>query len=143
MLKNYTTSIDTSKSIAEIIDFIVDVGATDISQSFSNKECVAVRFIINHSGRSIVYKLEANPEAAYAILLAEKKRVNNDVKAKVRKQSFKTSWRILRDWVYAQCALIKLGQATPVQLFLSYAYDPATDSTVYDRLESGELKMLK
>lgn len=142
MLKNYTTTIDASKSIAEIIDFIVDVGATDISQTFENKECVSIRFIISNMGNSIIYKLTANPDAAYAILIEQKKRINDEVRQKVKKQSFKTAWRILRDWIDSQCALIKLGQATPMQLFLSYAYDPNTDSTVYERLNEGSLKFL-
>lgn len=142
MLKNYTTTIDSSKSISEITNFIVDVGATDISQSFAEKECVAIRFIINHNGHSVIYKLQANPDAAYDILIKGRKRINAEIKQKVKKQAFKTAWRILRDWVDVQCALIKLGQATPMQLFLSYAYDPASDSTVYDRLEAGNLKLL-
>ena len=142
MLKNYTTNIESSKSISEIIDFIVDVGATDISQSYENKECVAIRFIITERGQSIIYKLTANPDAAYQILIRERKRINTAVREKVMKQAYKTAWRILRDWIHAQCALIQLGQATPVQLFLSYAYDPSTNSTVYDRLQSGDLKLL-
>lgn len=142
MLKNYTTTIDSTKSIAEIIDFIVNVGATDISQSFKERECVAIKFIINHNENSVVYKLTANPEAAYSILISQRKKINPEIEEKVRKQAFKVAWRILRDWIDAQCALIKLGQATPVQLFLSYMYDPSSDSTIYDKLESGELKLL-
>ena len=144
MLKNYTTKIDTSKSISEILDFLVDVGATGVSQTYVDKECTAIQFVIlNEMQVSVVYKLTANPDAAYEILISEKKRINADVTAKVRKQSYKTAWRILRDWVYAQCALIKLGQATPMQLFLSYAYDPDNDKTIYDRVTDGSLKLLK
>lgn len=143
MLKNYTTNIDSSKSIAEIIDFIVEVGATDISQSFIKKECNAIKFIIPHNGESIIYKLSANPDAAYHILKKQRKRINSEIEEKLRKQAFKTAWRILRDWVYAQCALIQLGQASPMQLFLSYAFDDQMGTTIYERIEEGGLKLLK
>lgn len=142
MLKNYTTTIDAQKSIAEIVGFLVDIGATGISQQFQNKECVAIQFIVDEKGNSVIYKLTANPDAVYSILIAQRKRVNSEVKEKIKVQSFKTAWRIVRDWVHAQCALIKLEQATAMQLFLSYAYDPSLESTVYERIQSGQIKLL-
>lgn len=142
MLKNYTTTISVSRSISEIMDFLVDIGATNISQDFEDKNCTAIKFVIVHFGESVIYRLKANPESAYKLLISEKKRINKDVEEKVKKQSYMTAWRIIRDWVYAQCALIKLDQATPLQLFLSYAYDPAKDSTFYERVEDGNLKLL-
>lgn len=142
MLKNYTTTIDSIKSIQEIISFLVQVNAKSIAQDYQDGECVAIKFLIDHKGTTVAYKLEPSPEAAYDIIISKRKRVNQEVKDKVRKQSYKTAWRILRDWVDAQCALIKLEQATPLQLFLSYAYDEANDTTFYNKLENSDLKLL-
>lgn len=143
MLKNYTTKVPVSKSIGEIISFLVEAGASNISQDFdSNQDCTAIKFVITHVEQSVIYKLQPKPGSAERILLSARKRVDNEVKEKVRKQSYMVAWRILRDWVDAQCALIKLEQATPLELFLSYAYNPAKDETFYDRIEAGNLKLL-
>lgn len=143
MIKNYTTTIDSMKSIQEIIGFLVEVNAKSIAQDYEKGECVAIKFLIDHNGVTVSYKLQPSPDAAYNILISSRKRVNDEVKDRIRTQSYKTAWRILRDWVDAQCALIKLQQATPLQLFLSYAYDEVNNVTFYNRLEKSDLKLLK
>ena len=139
-IKNYTTSISASKSISEIIDFVIEINASGISQVIEDKKCIAINFAITEErlGNTITYRLKANPEAAYQILISKRKRITPEIKENISIQANKVAWRILRDWVHAQCALIQLGQATPIQLFLSYALDEKTNTTIFERIQNGE-----
>jgi hypothetical protein len=40
---------------------------------------------------------------------------------KIREQAEWVSWRILKDWVEAQMALVESGQAEAAQVFMPYA----------------------
>jgi len=141
MIKNYTTTIEASKSIGEIINLLAGIGASYVSQKFRDGDCVAIKFTISHQGTDVTYSLEPNPEATFLILKSKRKRPNAESDKKDKKQSFKVSWRILKDWTDAQCALIQLEQATPLQLFLSYAWSEKAGNTFYSQIE-GNLKLL-
>ena len=56
-------------------------------------------------------------------------------------QAARVAWRILKDWVEAQMAVIDAGMATLPQVFLPYAQTD-TGETVYERFESGNLLRL-
>ena len=48
-------------------------------------------------------------------------------------QATRTAWRILKDWLLAQLALIETGMASVEQVFLPYAQNPS-GQTVYEAL---------
>jgi len=48
-------------------------------------------------------------------------------------QATRTAWRILKDWLLAQSALIETGMATVEQVFLPYAQN-ASGLTLYEAL---------
>jgi len=138
MIKNYSTNISASKSIQEIIDFLIDINAQSINQIVNkDKQIESITFSIIHNDQTVFYNLKAKPEGAYQYLISERKRFNKDVEKKLTEQSYKVAWRILRDWVYAQCALIKLEQASPLQVFLSFAYDKKSQTSFYDKVNSN------
>jgi hypothetical protein len=52
------------------------------------------------------------------------------------------SWRILKNWVEAQIALIESGQADPAQVFLPYVVE-RSGKTIYELfIESNKQKAL-
>ena len=58
-------------------------------------------------------------------------------------QSNKTAWKILSDWPEIQCSMILLGQAKPLQMFLSFVYDMKSDETFFDKVSNGKMKLLQ
>ena len=57
-----------------------------------------------------------------------------------RQQAIRTSWRILKDWVETQMALLETGMVTMDEIFLPYMLSGG--QTFYQALVAGEVKML-
>ncbi len=59
---------------------------------------------------------------------------------KTKEQAARVAWRIIKDWVEAQIAIIDAGMATVTQVFLPYAQTP--EGTVYECFEKRGMPAL-
>jgi hypothetical protein len=143
-IKNYTSTIDASKSMAYIEELLVDIGATNINKQYVNKICTGITFLLYDAQllKTIPYHFKAQVEECFTILWKEVKRPHPNTKELVRQQASKTAWKILSDWTELQCSMILLGQAKPLQMFLPFMYDPATNETLFDKVTNGKVKLL-
>lgn len=144
-LKNYTSSVPASTSMARIQRSLVEAGATDISMKFDpeSKICVAITFRMIVSGHlPMFFQLPAKIDPCFKVLFAEVKRPRPDTQRLVREQAERTAWKIVSDWVDIQLSMILLEQAEPMQVFLPYVYDPAKDKTFYESLKESSFKGL-
>ena len=57
-----------------------------------------------------------------------------------RQQAVRASWRILKDWVEAQMALLETGMVTMDEIFLPYMLFGG--QSLYQALTAGEFKAL-
>lgn len=116
---NYSTKISVSKTIGEISEILGKAGATSISTQYEKNIPSALFFCIEVSGAPINFKLPAN-WLGVAKCIREDQSIprafkNDDDQAR------RTAWRIIKDWVEAQMALIESGQAELAEVFLPYA----------------------
>lgn len=136
---NYTTEVPAAKSIAEIQKILLAHKAAAIMTEYEDDGTPhALSFKIKGTnGEVLPFKLPANAEAVYQHLLGL--RVNTvwqeEVKAKIRKQAERTAWRIIKDWVEAQMAVIDTKMVPLAQVFMPYLM---VDSkrTLYDAMVS-------
>lgn len=135
---NYTTKIDTAKTIAEIQAKLVVAGAEAVLTEYKDGIVNAVSFRMQHKGALISFRL---PARIMPILLILRDDPNVPRKLKTCEQAARVSWRIVKVWIEAQLALVEAEQAEMVQVFLPYAQD-ATGKTVYERLADSGFKML-
>lgn len=136
-IKNYSTVVPPDKSAAQIVALLVRKGATTISQKFNAAgELVAISFVIEVNGGPIPFVLPVNVDGVAAALHRERpwNRNRNCGKEayaiKLHAEARWVAWRILRDWVEAQIAMIESGQVEMPQVFLPYATS-ASGHTVY------------
>lgn len=142
-LKNYTSTVPSSTSMAKIEKNLVAAGATDISKKYQDQICTGITFRMLIAGQMpMFFQLPAKIEPCYKVLWAEVKRPNSDTKQRVREQAERTAWKIIADWVEIQLSMILLEQAEPLQIFLPYVYDPAREQTFFDRLKENQFKGL-
>lgn len=114
-LKNYTTSVSVDKSIMEIERFLTMFGATHVMKEFLSDGTVkSLSFKIQNKG----YKLPMNVEGVEKIMFKRSSLTPNQ-----RQQAYKTTWRIIRDWVHSQLSLLASGQAQPEEVLLPYLWD--------------------
>lgn len=143
-IKNYTSTVPSSTSMARIEKMLVSVGASSISKRYDKKQiCTGITFIIDDEKvqQSIPYFLEARVEDCYKILTAEVKRPRKDTLTKLLDQADRTAWKILSDWTEIQCTMILLGQATPLQIFLPFVYDMRKGETLYQKVIFGKIPL--
>lgn len=136
-LKNYTSTVPAATSMSRIEQSLVSAGATDISKKYESGICRAITFrmMINHN--PVFFQLPAKIDTCFNVLWKEVKRPLADTKAKTMEQASRTAWKIVSDWVDIQLTMIMLEQAEPMQVFLPYVYNPATETTFYEQLKGN------
>lgn len=119
---NYTTQIDSEKTIMEIQKVLVTHGATKITTDYSPKGIpCAVTFCINFNGNMIAYALPANSEGVLRAMKNNKKVPNS---LRNEEQAQRVAWRIIKEWVVAQCAIVEANVSEMTEVFLPYAILP-------------------
>ena len=86
------------------------------------------------------YRLPANTDGVYRALPAAKsagKLPGLPWHRIARDQAARVSWRILKDWVEAQMALIDTGMVQMQEVFLPYMLADKEGRTVYEIMEGG------
>lgn len=141
-LKNYTSEVPATTSMGKIEQNLVAAGATDISKKYEDGVCVAITFRMVVNTQVLFFKLPARVEHCFKVLWKEVKRPVAGTKERTRQQAARTAWKIISDWVEIQLSMIKLEQALPLQVFLPYVYDPASEQTFFEKLEQTNFKQL-
>lgn len=126
---NYTTDVPAERTIAQVIGLLARKGAQSITQDFFDDGRVkAVRFLLKVGGIPTCFSLPVNIDGVAGVLMTEKPysyRASHITRdqwiAKQREAAERISWRILKDWIEAQMALIESGQAEVGQVFMPYA----------------------
>src|SRR4030095_4409462 len=147
-LLNYTTSISPEKTVAEIQSKLAKAGAWQILHEYQRGtgELIGLSFRIDTQFGPMAFRLPANIDAVTKILVKQRVRSKPD-----RAMAARVAWRVLKDWVEAQLALLETGQVTMEQVFLAFAQD-SKGRTVYETLvgqkfagllqEGGERKVI-
>ena len=142
-LLNYTTTIDAAKTVGEIEKNLAKHGARAILKNYDDNGHIAtLSFTIPYGEQSIPYRLPVNPEAVLRVL----ERQNVPAKYKNKPQAIRVAWRIVKDWVEAQMAILETEMVEMKQIFLPYMlsdsgktlYETMTDKGFY--LTEGESK---
>ena len=113
-LLNYTTKVDVYTTIGAIQGQLVKHGARKIMQDYDDDgRILSLSFQIDtpHGPRAI--RLPANVAAVDAVLTKQK--VKHDWE-----QAERVAWRIVKDWVEAQMAILESQMVQIDEIFLPY-----------------------
>src|SRR5882724_8918263 len=115
---NYTTEVPAATTISQVIGMLARKGAQSITQDFLGDGRVkAVSFVLRVGVMPVRFLLPANTDGVAGVLRKENpytsrsRGTRNDYEDKQKQQAERIAWRILKDWVEAQMALIESGQA--------------------------------
>lgn len=148
-IMNYSTIVPPEKSIGEITSLLIRKGARSITQDFFDDGRVkAVSFIMAVGNVPTRFVLPANTTGVAGVMMDEKpynasrsKLTRDGYKQKMAAQAEWVAWRILKDWVSAQMALIESGQAQAAQVFLPYATEQSGRSLFELYVESNQKQL--
>lgn len=132
-IKNYTTGIDVFQSIGEIQGMLASHGATKVMVDYDGGLPVGITFAIATEYGTRGFSLPANVDGVKAVFSQQR------VKAQPG-QAERTAWRNIRDWIYAQIAIIEAGMVRMDEVFLPYLVD-SQGKTLYQAYLSGQLAL--
>ena len=143
-IKNYTTDVPTAKTISEIHLMLAEHGAKKIMFDYDDDSRLrAVCFTILTPMGEQGIKLPSNVERVQEVLRQQR----NNPKVRNRtsidasyEQAERVAWRIVKDWLGAQLAILETEMVSPDQVFLPYFVDQS-GRTLYEAYNAGRLAL--
>lgn len=122
-LLNYTSEIPVERTVGEISMLLAKGGARQVMHDYDDDgNIVALSFSLDLDGQMIPFRLPTDWRPVQKVL--EKAVVKAHVPRawlSSENHSRDVAWRITKDWVEAQLAIIETQMVTTAQVFLPYA----------------------
>lgn len=124
----YTSEIAPEMTIAEIRKCLVRHGASAIVTNYDKEtgKATGLIFKMRLGDISLTFRLPLDWRPVYVILTSGSKFNSRDEERNVerknryRERAERTAWRIVKDWIDAQMALVETKMITALQVFLPY-----------------------
>lgn len=129
---NYTTKIDTFQTVGEIQGILAKHGARKMMIEYDGKgepETIAFEILTPYGSRGI--KLPSNWSAVFAVLKKQKVKCDEE-------QAKRTAWRIVKDWVASQMAILEAEMVSMDEIFLPYMVDKS-GRTLYENYLDNQI----
>ncbi len=132
-IKNYTTTVTSEKTIGEIEALLARKGASKIMKEYDpTGEVSALCFMLRMGDSELPFSLPMREESIYKLLEQQCKKGSIRRSFVTRAQAKRIGWRILKDWVDAQLALVEIGMAQMDEVFMPYLYSAQRRQTLYE-----------
>jgi len=136
---NYTTQIKATKTVGEIQQILAKAKAKQIVFDYDDSgEPSALQFMIIFEEQPIHFRLPCNVEGVFKALYNARGVPN---KLRSREQARRVAWRIIKDWIEAQLAIVEARQAEMVEVFLPYVV-AQTGQTFFQQFKENHQKLL-
>lgn len=136
-LLNYTTKISAAKTAMEIVSHLAKAGARQVLTDYNDRGgIVAISFAYpDAQGELQKYRLPVDVAAVEKVMRSQ----NIPRPLKTTEQAERVAWRILKDWVEAQLAILETGMVVFDQVMLPYMMIPG--GTVYELYRNQQLAL--
>ena len=136
---NYTTTITAEKTASEIQIKLAKARAQAVLCEYGPDGVMsAMSFRIATQHGVVAFRLPASTDGVYKALMRDSKVPR---RLKTRPQAANVAWRVLKDWIEAQLAIVEAGMADMAEVFLPYA-QRNDGVTVYQAMTAGGMKAL-
>lgn len=136
-----TTDVPVTRSVAGIIDMLVQSGARSINQEYAaDGKITGVRFTLPVKDGLAAFALPARVQAVEALLRRRKQNsswMSDTDKRRLREKAERVAWRQLFAWVEAQLAMIHAEMVEPAEVFLPYALHAGSGLTFFEMFKTG------
>ena len=133
-LLNYTTKVNVYATLGEIQGQLVKHGAKKIMQDYDDDgNITALSFMVDTPTGPRGIRLPANVDAVHAVLARQKVKCD-------REQAERVAWRIVKDWVEAQMAILESEMVQMDEIFLPYMIG-STGKTVFEAYRNNQLSL--
>ena len=136
-LLNYTTQIEASKTVGQIHGILVAHGAQAVLTNYDTQgQIVSLSFEVATPHGIAHIQLPVDPEAVLRVM----KKYGSHVPTRLqnRPQAIRVAWRIVKDWVEAQMAILETEMVKMEQIFLPYI-QTQDGQTLFEVFESRKM----
>jgi hypothetical protein len=146
-VKNITTGIGADKTIMELEQILSKFGAKAILKEYDGESVKAISFYMIEGDRKIPFRLPMSLEKMRKVIMMaveERKLPSRFLNEPLRtEQARRVGWRIIKDWVHSQLSLLEMDFASPVEIFLPYAYNVFKGKTLYQLFMEEKNKFIE
>ena len=129
-IANYSTTVDALKTVGEIQGILVAHGARSILMNYGKDGSIeSLSFIVETPYGDMPIRLPINARAVLKVL--EEQRV--PPRYANYPQAVRIAWRIVKDWVRAQMAILETEMVKMEQIFLPYMITK-NNQTLYESM---------
>ena len=133
-LLNYTTKVNVHTTMGEIQAQLVKHGARKIMQDYDEAgHIVALTFSIETPAGARGIRLPSNIAAVHKVLTRQKIKCDQE-------QAERVAWRIVKDWVEAQMAILESEMVQMDEVFLPYMVNEK-GQTLFDAYRDNQLRL--
>lgn len=129
---NYSTTVDAHKTVGEIEQILIKHKAKSIMKNYNGESIESLSFLIDTGHNQIPIKLPSKVNECLKVL--EKEKIHNRSIKATKEQAERVAWRILKDWVAAQMALLDINMVKFEEVFMPYIVD-STGRTLFEKLD--------
>lgn len=131
---NYTTSIDPHRTVGEIQKMLAAAGARGVGIEYDQGgDPIAVAFQLNVSG-PLGYRLPCRTDKVLIVLQRQHKAGKIERRYTTKEHAQRVAWRIVKDWLEAQLAIIQSEMVEVTEVFMPYQL-MANNQTMYEVMQ--------
>lgn len=137
-LKNYTTKVPANRSVQEIQEMLQKGGATGILLEYEKGtgRIESLAFKMDFGGKPVGFRMPLKWRQAQKVLAREGNRQARD-----DDYCYRVAWRIIRNWLEQQMALIEIEMVDLQEIFLPYAVQK-DGNTLYQNILANPNNLL-
>ena len=135
-IANFSTTVDALKTVGEIQGILVRHGAKSILMDYENGIITSLSFKVDTPHGEMAIRLPVNARAVLRVL----KEQGVTPRYANYEQAVKIAWRIVKDWVRAQMALLETEMVRMEEVFFAYLLNPS-GKTLYESMIDSHFQL--
>lgn len=117
---NYTTKIPARRTVQECLGLLADAGADAVAAQYRDKQPVGLSFLLTTPAGPRNFAMPVNIDGVHKLLQTADLGSRNTAAHKTREHAADVAWRVVKDWLAAQLAIIDAEMVTLDQVMLPY-----------------------
>ena len=135
---NYTTKIDAAKTAGEVQALLAKAGANGVAMTYEGGEPTGLAFTAMTPFGLREFTLPTNWQSVQSVLRRQKVQPAYCTPEHAKR----VAWRIVKDWVEAQLAIIQTEMVTIDQVMLPYMRNGDDGATVFEQYQERQQLLL-
>lgn len=139
---NYTTTISVEKTAGEMQGMLGRSGAAAVTLRFADARLVGLSFALAGPHGMRAFLLPVDVGAMQKLL--DRQWADSKIQRRYAtpEQAERVAWRVVKDWLAAQLALVQAQMASLDQVMLPYLVMDDAGTTLYDAYRKHDLRAL-